>query len=411
MTAEILCVGTELLLGDIVNSNAQFLSRELASLGINVFYQSVVGDNRQRLRKAFEVAFSRADAVITSGGLGPTDDDLTKETGAEYFSKKLVTNKEIVEKLKNYFIKSSYPMTKNNFKQADFPEGSTIIKNDNGTAPGCMIEQDGKTLIMLPGPPGELTPMFINEVKPILAKKSGAILVSKTLRFCGIGESALEDKIKPILDRQTNPTIALYAKTFEVHVRITASVKTPEEAEPAISAVENEIRETAGEYVYGINETTLEKTVVELLKSKNKKLTVAESVTGGEIVRKLINVPSASEVLNEGLVTYSNESKIKRLGVKKETLEKFGAVSAETAREMAEGAAQTADIGIATTGIAGPDGGSPEKPVGLVYIAAAFNGKTEVKEYQYSGGREKIRVRAAVAALDALRKKLSNDQY
>ena len=407
MTAEIVCVGTELLLGDILNSNAQFLSRELAALGINVFYQTVVGDNRQRLKNAFETAFSRADAVITSGGLGPTDDDLTKETAAEYFGKKLITNEEVVADLKNYFKSSTRPITSNNFKQADFPEGSAIIKNNNGTAPGCMIEQDGKTLFMLPGPPGELIPMFKNGVAPILAASCGSVLKSKTLRFCGIGESALESLIKPVLDRQTNPTAALYAKTFEVHLRLTANVKTAAEAEALIAPVEREIRGLAGEYIYGTNETTLEETVIELLKSKKKKITVAESVTGGAITRNLINVPSASEVLNEGLTTYSNESKISRLGVKKETIEKFGAVSEQTAREMAEGAARTADIGLATTGVAGPGGGSAEKPVGLVFIALTVNGKTEVKKYQFSGEREKIRARTAATALDALRRKLS----
>jgi nicotinamide-nucleotide amidase len=248
--------------------------------------------------------------------------------------------------------------------------------------------------------------MFINEVRPLLAKSCGSGLISKTLRFCGIGESALESIIKPVLDRQTNPTVALYAKTFEVHVRLTASAANKTAAETLFAPVESEIRELAGKYIYGVNETTLEETVVELLKAQNKKLTVAESVTGGAIIRNLINVPSASKVLNEGLTTYSNESKIKRLGVKKETLEKFGAVSEETAREMAEGAAKTADIGLATTGIAGPDGGSDEKPVGLVFIAITFNGATEVKKYLFSGEREKIRARTAATALDALRKKL-----
>lgn len=409
MIAEILCIGTELLLGDIVNTNAQYLSRRLADLGISVYHQSVVGDNVERLKKELEEAFARADLVITTGGLGPTPDDLTKETGADYFSKKMVLDQESLNKLNSYFIKNGKGELKgNNIKQAYFPEGSLILPNNHGTAPGCVIEENNKILIVLPGPPREMKPMFEDSVVPFLKKYSKGILKSKVLRICGIGEGIMAEKISDIINDSINPTVAPYAKEWEVTLRITSKADTEEEASKLIEPVEREIRKRLGENIYGEDETSLEEVIAELLLSKNLTISTAESCTGGLIASRLVDYPGVSSVFLEGAVTYSNEAKIDRLKVKKETLENFGAVSEETAREMAEGIAKTAgtDIGLSTTGIAGPGGGTPEKPVGLVYVGLSINGNVQVKKLELCGNREMIRRRTTIAALDWLRREL-----
>lgn len=409
MIAEILCIGTELLLGDIVNTNAQYLSRRLADLGISVYHQSVVGDNVERLKKELEEAFARADLVITTGGLGPTPDDLTKETGADYFSKKMVLDQESLNKLNSYFIKNGKGELKgNNIKQAYFPEGSLILPNNHGTAPGCVIEENNKILIVLPGPPREMKPMFEDSVVPFLKKYSKGILKSKVLRICGIGEGIMAEKISDIINDSINPTVAPYAKEWEVTLRITSKADTEEEASKLIEPVEREIRKRLGENIYGEDETSLEEVIAEILLSKNLTISTAESCTGGLIASRLVDYPGVSSVFLEGAVTYSNEAKINRLKVKKETLENFGAVSEETAREMAEGIAKTAgtDIGLSTTGIAGPGGGTPEKPVGLVYVGLSINGNVQVKKLELSGNREMIRRRTTIAALDWLRREL-----
>lgn len=409
MIAEILCIGTEILLGDIVNTNAQYLSRRLADLGISVYHQSVVGDNVERLKKELEEAFARADLVITTGGLGPTPDDLTKETGADYFSKKMVLDQESLNKLNSYFIKNGKGELKgNNIKQAYFPEGSLILPNNHGTAPGCVIEENNKILIVLPGPPREMKPMFEDSVVPFLKKYSKGILKSKVLRICGIGEGIMAEKISDIINDSINPTVAPYAKEWEVTLRITSKANTEEEASKLIEPVEREIRKRLGENIYGQDETSLEEVIAELLLSKNLTISTAESCTGGLIASRLVDYPGVSSVFLEGAVTYSNEAKIDRLKVKKETLENFGAVSEETAREMAEGIAKTAgtDIGLSTTGIAGPGGGTPEKPVGLVYVGLCINGNVQVKKLELSGNREMIRRRTTIAALDWLRREL-----
>ncbi|KZL90143.1 competence/damage-inducible protein A [Clostridium magnum] len=409
MIAEILCIGTELLLGDIVNTNAQYLSRRLADLGISVYHQSVVGDNVERLKKELEEAFARADLVIATGGLGPTPDDLTKETGADYFRKNMVLDQESLNKLNSYFIKNGKGELKgNNIKQAYFPEGSLILPNNHGTAPGCVIEETNKILIVLPGPPREMKPMFEDSVVPFLKKYSKGILKSKVLRICGIGEGIMAEKISDIINDSINPTVAPYAKEWEVTLRITSKADTEEEASKLIEPVEKEIRKRLGENIYGEDETSLEEVIAEILLSKNLTISTAESCTGGLIASRLVDYPGVSSVFLEGAVTYSNEAKISRLKVKKETLENFGAVSEETAREMAEGIAKTAgtDIGLSTTGIAGPGGGTPEKPVGLVYVGLSINGNAQVKKLELSGNREMIRRRTAIAALDWLRREL-----
>lgn len=410
MKAEILAVGTEILLGDIVNTNSQFIAQGLAELGISVYYQSVVGDNPERMKQAMDTAFERADIIITTGGLGPTKDDLTKEIGAEYFGKKLILDKTVLEKIKMFFGRMNRIMTENNVKQAMIPEGSIPLYNDNGTAPGIIIEDGNKILIMMPGPPREMKPMFTKQVKPYLAKKQEYTLVSRVLRIAGVGESAMEERVKDIIDTQTNPTVAPYAKDTEAILRITAMAENVHKAEELIEPMAEKIYERFGTNIYAEGETSLQETVAKMLIERNKKIAVAESCTGGLVASKLIEYPGISQVLVEGAVTYSNDAKMRRLGVKKETLDKYGAVSAQTAVEMAEGIAMTAgaDIGLSTTGVAGP-GASEGKPEGLVYVGIYIDGKTHVKELHLAGNRAAIRERAAYSALDCLRRKLVLD--
>lgn len=412
MKAEILCVGTEILLGDIVNTNAQFISRELAHLGINVYHQSVVGDNPERLLEELDSSFKRVDLVITSGGLGPTPDDLTKEIGARYFNKKMVLDDYTVHKLKDYFERMGRSYLKgNNLKQAYFPENCTILKNDHGTAPGCIINENRKVLIVLPGPPREIKPMFLHYVVPFLKNYQDGIIKSKVLRIYGIGEGEMAEKIRDLIDNSKNPTIAPYAKNNDVTLRITAKSDTEDGALKLITPLEEKIKEVFGENIYGYGETSMEEVVSKLLIGNNLTISTAESCTGGLVAAKLINYPGISSVFLDGAVTYSNEAKMHRLHVRKETLEEFGAVSQQTAREMAEGIARTSntDIGLSTTGIAGPEGGTPKKPVGLVYIGLYIKGEIFVKELHISGERNRIRNRAAVSALDFLRRRLQKE--
>ncbi|MDU8819798.1 competence/damage-inducible protein A [Clostridioides difficile] len=412
MKAEIISVGTEILLGDIVNTNSQFLAKELASLGIEVYHQSTVGDNKQRLLECFDESLKRSDFVITTGGLGPTGDDMTKETAAEYFGQKLELHKLSLEVLESFFVKTGKKMAENNMKQVYFPKDAIVLKNNNGTAPGAILKKDGKFIIVLPGPPREMKAMFNESVKPYLQQFTNEMLVSKTLRLYGIGESNLELEILDIINEQTNPTVALYAKELEVTIRITAKAENEREAFKLIKPVEEKIKSRVGKYVYtegdisiSEGETALEDAVSKLLVEKNLTIAVAESCTGGLVSSSLINYPGISSVFLEGCVTYSNDSKMKRLGVKRDTLEEFGAVSEQTAIEMAEGVAKglKANIGISTTGVAGPGGGTKEKPVGLVYTAIYINGKTIVKKNIFNGDRRKIRLRATRDLLNELR--------
>lgn len=406
MKAEILAVGTELLLGDIINTNAQYISQKLALLGIEVYYQSVVGDNTERLLNAYKNAFERADLVITTGGLGPTDDDLTKETAAKYFKRELVEDVKSIEYIKEYF--KSKDMPQSNLKQGYIPRGAQILPNENGTAPGCIIEENSKILIMLPGPPNEMIPMFEKSVIPILKTKQNSTLISRILRLSGIGESAAAEKIKDLMNSSLNPTIAPYAKTNEMIFRITASGKNEEEAKKIIQPVVNKIYDVLGDYIYGEEDTTLSQEILKILIKNNLKISVSESCTGGLLASELVNFPGASKTFIEAIVTYSNESKIKRIGVNPLTLEKYGAVSEQTAIEMAKGIAETSgsDIGLSITGIAGPDGGNDKKPVGLVYIGVYINGETTVRELNLRGSRIKIRQRAVSEILNLLRKEL-----
>lgn len=412
MKAEIIAVGTEILLGDILNTNAQYLSKELAQLGIEVYFQTVVGDNPKRLKDTIFQAFSRADLIITTGGLGPTEDDLTKETAAEYFGEELVLDERALGRIEKYFKRTGRTMTENNRKQAMVPkEHGIVLYNDNGTAPGIIMEKNGKIIAMLPGPPKETMPMFENQVKPYLQKKQEYTFVSEILRVASVGESAMETLVKDIIDAQTNPTIAPYAKYGESILRITAKAKSEEEAHELIVPVKAALKERLGNAVYAEGETNMQTVVAQMLLEGKKTIAVAESCTGGLVTSALVEYPGISEVLLEGCVTYTNEAKMHRLGVKAETLDKYTAVSREVAAEMAEGVAKTsgAAIGVSTTGIAGPGGGTEEKPVGLVYIGIHVNGKTTVTEYRYTGKRNQIRERAAFYALDLLRKALQDE--
>ena len=408
MKAEILAVGTEILLGDIVNTNAQYLAKRLADLGISVYHQSVVGDNPERLLEAYKLAFSRADLVITTGGLGPTKDDLTKEVAFEYFGKQSVIHEDSLKIIEGYFKKMNRPMAESNKKQAYFPVDAVILPNNNGTAPGCIIEEYSKIVALLPGPPREMKPMFEESVVPYLKKFQQGVLVSKVLRVVGVGESTAAEMLEDILDNQTNPTVAPYAKEGEVTFRITAKASCEEEGKKLIGPIEVEICKRLGNNIYGEGDTTLENVVGEMLVNRNLTISTAESCTGGMVAATLINYAGISSVLMEGAVTYSNEAKINRLGVSRDTLDRFGAVSSEVAAEMAQGIAKTAgtNIGLSTTGIAGPGGGSDEKPVGLVYVGLYINGKVKTKKLNLSGNRQKIRERATMQLIDWLRREL-----
>lgn len=393
MKAEILCVGTEILLGDIVNTNAAYLAKELALRGIEVYHQTVVGDNPERLKDALEIAFERADMVVMTGGLGPTYDDLTKETVANYFGREMEMHLPSLEKIEYFFRRRNTQMTENNKKQALMPVGAVIFENNNGTAPGLAVEGDGKVAILLPGPPAEMKPMFQDAVAPYLKKFTGNVLVSHSIHIIGMGESVVEDRLKEMMVSHKNPTIAPYAKQGEVLLRVTASAPTPEEADALTQPVIQEIVDQLKEYVYGIDVGDLQHAAVALLKEKGKKVAVAESCTGGLVAKRLTDIPGASEVFDCSVTAYHNRIKEQVLGVKGDTLLVHGAVSEETAAEMARGVRLLAgaDIGLSTTGIAGPDGGTEEKPVGLVYMGIDMEGFSKVVELRVGRGRKNER--------------------
>src|SRR5690554_1891478 len=378
MNAEIMAVGTELLLGDIVNTNAQYLAKELALLGIGIYRQTTVGDNEDRLKKALQEALKESEIIITTGGLGPTPDDITKEVSGMVLGKELTLHEPSYEVIKSYFRHNDRAMANGNQKQAMFPEGAIVLDNPNGTAPGCIIPgENNKFIINLPGPPREMKPMFENKVKPFLMQFMDHTIISKTLRCIGLGEWDMAMRVKDLIDTSMNPTVAPYAKDGEAILRITARAKTEEEARKMITPLEVEIRNRIGEYIYGIDDDTLEDVIGRELVSHNKSISIAESVTGGMIASRLLSYEGGmSKVLKEAFVTYSDESKMKYLGVKEETLKSFGAVSEETGKEMAQGLheATGSEVCLVTTGIAGPTGGSEEKPVGLVYIGIYLDG-------------------------------------
>lgn len=414
MVVELISVGTEILLGNIVNTNTQYLAEKCALLGLSMYHQVTVGDNRERLFAVLETALNRSDVVILTGGLGPTEDDLTKEVCAEVMGFDLVEDEHTRERISKYFKNNIYKeIPDNNWKQAMIPQGATVLDNSNGTAPGLIMEKDGKTAILLPGPPNELKPLFTEQVFPYLQSRQPEVIRSQMVKICGYGESQVEDKLIDLINTQTNPTIATYAKTAEVHLRVTAKAANEDEAKALLKPVVKEIKSRFDNAVYTTKEEeTLEMAVVRLLKKHELTVTTAESCTGGLIAGRLVNVPGASDVFREGFITYSNKAKRKYLDVSKGTLKKYGAVSEQTAKEMATGGvfASDADACIAVTGIAGPDADG-EKPVGLVYIACYMKDKVKVEEYHFKGNREKIREQSVVKALDFLRRSILSNYH
>lgn len=409
MNAEIISVGTELLLGHTINTDASFVARELSAIGVNLLFACTVGDNPGRLRAALEEALGRSDVVITTGGLGPTDDDLTKETIADVAGVPLVEHEDSLRRLEAYF--KGHPFGENQRKQVLLPEGGTAFPNDIGTAPGCGVRTAaGKIIVMLPGPPSELVPMLQRYVVPFLSGENHAVIHSSMIRTFGLGEGTGALKIAD-LTGAANPTAATYAKENEMFVRVTARADGEAQAEALCRPVVEEICRRYGDVVYGVDVDNLESVVVRLLKERGLFVATAESCTGGLVAKRITDVSGASDVFGMGLVTYANEAKTKLLGVPAALIEEHGAVSEPVARAMAEGvrALSGSGIGIGITGVAGPTGGTPEKPVGLIYIALSAGDQTFVRKMTPPGrvhSRSWLRERAASTALDMLRRHL-----
>ena len=411
-TVEIISVGTELLLGNIVNTDAQDLSRELTNLGLNVLYHSVVGDNPGRLKAAVALARDRADVLITTGGLGPTCDDLTKQTLAEAFGKRLVFHPECAESIKRFFARMGKEMTENNLQQAELPEGCTVLDNAWGTAPGCAFEADGTYVVMLPGPPRECLPMFRERAMPWLAKLSEGQIRSRTLRVFGMGESAVEALLRDRMNALQNPTLAPYAKEGEVELRITAKAATQAEADALIAPVEAEVRALLGDLVYGADVSGLEQVVLEGARDRGLTLGTAESCTGGLIAKRITDIPGSACAFKGGVVSYHCEVKAGVLGVSQALLDEKGAVCAEVAKEMALGARRAlgCDLAVSVTGVAGPDPDERGNPVGLVFTALAAPDGVWVKRLNLASlaaRRDRTRNLAANHALDMARRWLS----
>lgn len=404
---EILCVGTELLLGDILNTNARFLSKELALMGISVLRQTTVGDNMQRLCAAFNEAASRSDIVVACGGLGPTADDITKEALAQVLGLRLQKHEPTARAIEQYFQRRGVPMPRTNLKQALVPEGADVFENRNGSAPGIGVKAAGKTYVLLPGPPRELEPMFRDRVSAYLASYSDCVIISHAVKTFGIGESLMAEKVADLLELE-NPTVAPYAKDAEAYLRVTARAASREEAERLCAPVIHEIRRRLGSKVYGVDTENLQRRVVELLQTKGLKVAFAESCTGGYAAKRITDIPGSSAVFECGIVAYANAVKSRLLGVKPGTLKRFGAVSTQTAVEMAQGVLRIseADIGVGITGIAGPQSDTGGKPAGLCCIALAAKGaaaRVETIETGRANDREYNRFAASSKALDMIR--------
>lgn len=406
---EIISVGTELLLGHVTNTDARDISEMLSKIGINVKYHTVVGDNPERLRKCVETAKSRADIIITTGGLGPTCDDLTKQILAEAFGLRLVENKAEREGLYDY-IRYGKKFTDNNFTQAMLPEGCTVFHNNCGTAPGCGFEKDGKIVVMIPGPPKECNAMFRESALPYLRKLSEELIVSHSVRIFGLGESSVDDIFAEEMNRMTNPTMAPYAKECDCLLQITAKAKSVDEAEKMIAPVMEHVMQRLGDVVYGVDVECIEESVIKLLREKNMTFSAAESCTGGELAKRFTDMPGASAFFKGGVVTYTNEAKAKLLGIDPALIEEKGAVSHEVAKAMAENvcALLGTDIGVGVTGLAGPDGDGVHE-VGTVFVSLAVEGETFVKELHMGAMRTRsfIRRMAGNHIYDMMRRWLS----
>ncbi len=403
-SAEILSVGTELLLGDIVNTNAAFIARSLAENGVFVYRHTAIGDNEQRIIAALDEAYSRCDTVILTGGLGPTCDDITKETVAKYLGLEMRLDETSLARIRRYFADIGKPMPNNNVKQAYVPVGATVFENEWGTAPAMAVEADGKTAILLPGPPVELVPLWRRYVIPYLHERTGRIIVSKNVHVLNMGESRVEEILRELMSSSKNPTVAPYAKDGEVRVRVSAYAATASEAGELCDKTVKTITATeVGAYVYGIDVESAENALISALRARKMTLAVAESCTGGLLAKRITDVPGCSDVFLGGVVSYANEIKMRLLGVKSETLDEFSAVSEQTAVEMARGvrAATGASIGLSTTGIAGPSGGTAQKPVGTVFVAVSSDKGEKVKKLSMSPlrSRDYIRYSSATQAL------------
>lgn len=408
MIAEIVSIGTELLMGQIANTDAQYLASQFCALGIDGYHQSVVGDNAARAKAVLAQALERSDLVITSGGLGPTLDDMTKEIVADLWGLPMVEHEPSVRALETFFSRLGRSMTPNNLRQAQFPAGCTVLPNARGTAPGCIVERDGKAIIILPGPPHELQGMWEDSVLPWLEARSDSVLHCRWLHVLGIGESDLETQLRDLIDAQDHmrASLAMYATGKDILLRLAVKCAKGEDPTPEIEPLAEEIYRRLGAHIYAEGmHASLADVIVGRLAGRGQTLSVAESCTGGMVASMIVGVPGASDVLIEGHVTYANQAKVRVLGVREEDLAAHGAVSEVVARQMAEGARAVSGstYALSTTGIAGPGGGTPEKPVGLVYIACASERCTAVRELRMSGSRERIRTRSALSALDLLR--------
>ncbi|MEJ7819278.1 MAG: competence/damage-inducible protein A [Rubrobacteraceae bacterium] len=406
-SAEIVAVGSEMLLGELVDTNSAWISRQLAALGVSIFRHTTVGDNRYRVVAALEEATSRADLVLTTGGLGPTSDDLTNECLATAANRKMIEYPEAREHVDRMFERFGRKPTPSNYKQALFPEGTTLIPNPRGTAMGALLEVNGSLVATFPGVPVEMKGMFEDTVAPLIKSRSDGAIVSRTLWFVGIGESALAEQVQDLLDAP-NPTVAPLAGQGKVRLRVTARAATPEEAHREIAPVADEILNRLGDYFFGEDDETLESAVGDLLKERGATLALAESCTGGLLAKRFTDAPGASAYFTDGLVTYSNEAKERLLDVPHELIVEHGAVSEPVVRAMAEGArkASGADYGLSVTGVAGPDGGTDEKPVGLVWVGLADAAGSVAKELNltaFAKSREAVRERSANGAIDLLR--------
>lgn len=408
MKVEIIAVGNEVVYGHTVNTNASYLAREVQLSGLKPSYMGVIGDETIKIKEALSVALQRSDIIIFTGGLGPTPDDLTKEAVCEALGMKMESIPQQHERLKAYFNKTNREMPSNNEKQVMFPKEAKILPNDCGTAPGCLLNVQGKIVILLPGPPKEMQMMFSNYALPLLKSYTSDTIKHLDIKCFGIGESELAQMIEPLLGEQDGANIATYINEGEVIVRITVHEKEVKRADEKIHDLKNKIEARLEPYIFGYNEEKLEENLMRLLSERHMTVATVESCTGGLIAATLINYSGASACINEGVVTYSNEAKMKYVDVQAETLQRVGAVSEETAREMAEGIRKRAqsDIGLSSTGIAGPGGGTPSKPVGLVYIGIATAKETQVFKLQLNGSRQEVRQKTVKHILFQLYKNL-----
>ena len=411
MRAEVISVGTELLLGQIVDTDAAYLSKLLPQFGIDLHYRVTVGDNEPRLADALRLALSRADVVFTIGGIGPTMDDLTKETVAHVLGDEMVLHEESAERLRAFFAARGIDMPEANLKQALVPRRGKVLPNPLGTAPGAAFETDGKVVIVLPGPPREFIEMVDSQVMPYLRElvgESASVIRSRVLRIAGLGESSVADMVNDLLGG-SNPTVAPLASLGEVHLRITAKAESIAEADMMIDEMDGKLSAILGNSIFGRDDESLERVVVRMLTERALTLAVAESCTGGLVANRITDVSGSSAAFVVGFVAYSNQAKKELMGLDEQLLSKYGAVSEQTARAMAEGAKRVsgADVAISVTGIAGPTGGTAAKPVGLVYMALSAVDGTIAFEHRFSGSRIDIKLRASQAALNMLRVRLA----